>query len=229
MGTWQGPHPPIKRICTEDGQTPLVGPRNEGEVEVSGKVCKALIDSGLQITSITYNYWHSHPALQKQKLQSSKIPIEGAAGQNVPYYGVLQTDLKVLGKELKAVPTFVAPDFDYCSSVPLLVGTNVIRASRTHLQAAYGPQFLHQVKEKHPEWYTALLKVESTEQSEMQDVVGPAVYTGCTIHIPGEADVWTAETSSGEGVLVATFTQGPNLPRRNPMRTRHPPTIDCRC
>ncbi|KAL0202364.1 hypothetical protein M9458_000382, partial [Cirrhinus mrigala] len=185
MGTQQGPHPPVKRIRTEGGETPLVGPRNEGEVEVNGKACKALIDSGSQVTSITHNYWQSHPALQKKKLQSSKIPIEGAAGQTVPYHGVLHIDLKVLGKEFKAVPTFVVPDSDYRSSVPLLVGTNVIRASLTHLQAVYGTQFLHQVKEKHPEWYTALQKVESAEQSEMHDVVGPAVYTGCTIHIPG--------------------------------------------
>ncbi|KAI2648630.1 Transposon Ty3-I Gag-Pol polyprotein [Labeo rohita] len=185
MGTQQGPHPSVKRISTEGGETPLVGPRNEGEVEVNGKACKALIDSGSQITSITYNYWQSHPALQKKKLQSSKIPIEGAAGQTVPYHGVLHIDLKVLGKEFKAIPTFVVPDSDYHSSVPLLVGTNVIRASRTHLQAAYGTQFLHQVKEKHPEWYTALQKVESAEQSKMHDVVGPDVYTGRTIHIPG--------------------------------------------
>lgn len=43
-----------------------------------------------------------------------------------------------------------------------------------------------------------------------------------------EADMWTEETSSGEGVLVtgsdATHTQGPNPPRRNPRRNRHPPT-----
>ncbi len=130
MGTQQGPHPPMKRIHTDKGETPLVGPRNEGEVEVNGKAC---IDSGSQITSIMHNYWQSHPALLKQKLQSSTIPIEGAAGQIVPYHGVLHIDLKVLGKEFKAVPTFVVPDSDYRSSVPLLVGTNVIRASRTHL------------------------------------------------------------------------------------------------
>ncbi|XP_057200295.1 retrovirus-related Pol polyprotein from transposon 297 [Triplophysa rosa] len=185
MGTQQGPHPPVKRIHTDRGETPLVGPRNEGEVEVNGKACKALIDSGSQITSITHNYWQSHPALLKQKLRSSTIPIEGAAGQSIPYRGVLHIDLKVLGKEFKAVPTFVVPDSDYRSSVPLLVGTNVIRASRIHLQAAYGSQFLHQVKEKHPEWYMALLKVGSAKQSEIHDVVGPAVYTGRTIHLPG--------------------------------------------
>lgn len=34
-------------------------------------------------------------------------------------------------------------------------------------------------------WYTALLEVRGNEQSEMREVVGPAVYTGCIIHIPG--------------------------------------------
>lgn len=115
-----------------------MGPRNEGDVEVNGKACKALIDSGSQITSITHNYWQSHPSLLKQKLHSSKMPIAGAAGQTVHYHGVLYIDLKVLGKEFEAVPTSVVPDSDYRSSVPLLVDTNVIRASRTHLEAAYG-------------------------------------------------------------------------------------------
>lgn len=56
-GTQQGPQTPSKRNHTEEVERPLVGPRNKVEVEVNGKACKALIDSGSQITSITHNYW----------------------------------------------------------------------------------------------------------------------------------------------------------------------------
>ena len=108
--------------------------------------CRALIVSGSQITSITHKYWCNHPIPQKQKLQPSKIPIEGAAGQSVSYHGVLCMNLNAFGKEFKKVPAFVVTDFEYCSPVPLLVGTNVLCASRSHLQATYDQQFLHQVR-----------------------------------------------------------------------------------
>ena len=123
--------------ASEEEDPPLVGPRNEGEVEVNGMKCRALIDSGSQITSITHRYWRNHPTLKHQKLQPSKILIEGAGGQRVPHSGVLHIQLRALGKEFKDVPAFVVPDSEYRSSVPLLVGTNVIRASKRRLASSF--------------------------------------------------------------------------------------------
>lgn len=185
MGMQQDPQRQ-EQIHNDGGETtPLVGPRNEGEVEVNGITCKALVDSGSQITSITHGYWRNHPVLQELKLKPAKVSIEGAGGQPVHYHGVLDIKLKVFGKEFTSVPAFVVPDSDYRSAVPLLLGTNVIRASKSHLQATYGQQFLHRVKDSHPEWYTALLEVGEAGQGNLNDKVGPAVYTGRKIRIPG--------------------------------------------
>lgn len=63
------------------------------------------------------------------------------------------------------------------------MGTNVLRAARRHLKATYGQQFLHQIKESHPEWYAALLEI-GTEDVAMDGMVGPPVYTGHKVHIP---------------------------------------------
>lgn len=95
MGRQQDPQTQANEPSDGGEGTPLVGPRNEGEVEVNGLKCRALIDSGSQITSITCKYWRDHPFLQKRKLQPSKIPIEGAAGQSVTYHGVLHINLTV--------------------------------------------------------------------------------------------------------------------------------------
>lgn len=183
MGKHQAPHLDDTDNANRKEGTPLVDPRNEGEVEINDMKCRALIDSGAQITSITHSFWYSHPELQKQKLQTSNITIEGAAAQNVPYY-VSHIRLKVFDEDCMIVPTFVVPDSEYRSSVPLLIGTNLIRATKSHLQAAYGTEFLHLIKESHPEWYTAVVEVETTENHNKQGIVGPAVYTGRTVRIP---------------------------------------------
>ncbi len=49
--------------------TQLVGPCNEGLVEVNGEMCKALIDS--QVTTITDEFWRRHPVLCTPELQPS--------------------------------------------------------------------------------------------------------------------------------------------------------------
>lgn len=52
----------------------------------------------------------------------------------------------------------------------LLVSRNVLRASRSHLEALYGQQF--QVKVSHPEWYASLIKIEGTKQCDKDETVG---------------------------------------------------------
>ncbi len=168
----------------EEKGTPLVGPRNEGDVEINGERCRALIDSGSQITSITYEFWRKHPELSQQKLQPSNIPVEGAGGQEVPHHGVLLVRLKALGKEYASVPAFVVPETEYRSMVPLLVGTNVIRASRQHLQDTYGLQFLQSIKETHPEWHSALIEMDQMGPSGPEGRVSPVLYCGEKVLVP---------------------------------------------
>lgn len=186
MGLQLGPQRE-EQECEEDGKvddTPIVGPRNEGKIEVNGEMCKALIDSGSQVTSITDEFWRKHSGLCQQELRPSSVSVEGAGGQNVPHQGVLHINLKVLGKEYVNVPAFVVPETDYRSMVPLLVGTNVIRASRQHLQDTYGRQFLQKIKHSSPEWYAALLEVGRTGPGGPEGRVSPVQYTGQKVRIP---------------------------------------------
>ncbi len=171
--------------------TPLVGPCNEGLVEVNGEMCKALIDSGSQVTTITDEFWRRHPVLCTQELQSSDIPIEGAAGQPVSYFGVLRINLEVVGRVYSNVPAFVVPVTEYRCSVPLLIGTNVIRVFRNDLQASYGRKYLARVKMTNPEWHSSFLAVSKSELGGAEGKVGQVQYAGHRIRIPAgkEQDV----------------------------------------
>lgn len=176
---------------SKPADTPLVGPCNEGVVEVDGEMCKALIDSGSQVTTITDEFWRRHPLLCTQELQPSDIPIEGAAGQSVSYVGVLCINLTCLGRVYTNVPAFVVPVTEYRSCVPLLIETNVIRVSRKDLQASYGRKYLAKVKLTNPEWHSALVALSKCEPGGAEGKVGRIQYAVHRIRIPAcsEQDV----------------------------------------
>ena len=87
-------------------------------------------------------FWKTHPQLGLQSLKPADVQIEGAAGQHVPHYGVLDINLHFLNTTFNNVPAFVVPDTEYRTIVPLLICTNVICASQEHLQASCGKRFL---------------------------------------------------------------------------------------
>ncbi|KAL7833118.1 hypothetical protein SRHO_G00301360 [Serrasalmus rhombeus] len=79
-------------------------------------------------------------------------------------------------RSYQGVPVFVIPVCSYRASVPLLIGTNVIRASQEHLKSEFGVQYLSVVQQSHPEWYSALVKMEGAEDGTGK--VGPVKYVG---------------------------------------------------
>ncbi len=98
------PHPQDER---------LVGPMTTTDVAVAGRSCKALLDTGSQVTTITDEFVSTHPQLQFQTLQKTDINIQGAGDQSVPHHGYILLTVQVLGEEVKDVPTLVVPVTDF--------------------------------------------------------------------------------------------------------------------
>ncbi|KAL7882920.1 hypothetical protein SRHO_G00005780 [Serrasalmus rhombeus] len=142
---------------------------------------RALIDSGSQVTTITDEFWRRDPELNSQTLHPTDIPIEGAGGQQVPHLGILHINLSFMEKSYQGVPVFVVPVCSYRASVPLLIGTNVIRASQEHLKSEFGVQYLSVVQQSHPEWYSALVKMEGAEDGTGK--MGPVKYVGQRVKV----------------------------------------------
>lgn len=169
---------PQMECSGETNSSSLVGPMNEDFVVVNSVPCRALIDSGSQITSITEEFWHQHPTLGNLRPEEVDIRIEGAGGHEVPHQGVLRLNLSFLDQTYAAVPVFVVPATQYRKSVPLLLGTNVIRASKQDLEKRLGREFPSCLKDEHPAWHAAYQQVRVKSPGREPQTVPQVRYAG---------------------------------------------------
>ena len=66
----------------------ILGRANETEIEIDGKISKALIDSGAMILMMSKGYCDEH-GYEIQPLDRL-VPIEGSGGTDVPYLGYVE-------------------------------------------------------------------------------------------------------------------------------------------
>ena len=72
-----------------------MGRVNESEIEIDGKISKALIDSGAMILMMSKGYcdeqWYEIQPLDQL------VPIEGSGGADVLYLGYVEVRMHILG------------------------------------------------------------------------------------------------------------------------------------
>ena len=73
----------------------ILGTANEIEIEIDGKIIKALIDSGAMILMMSKGYC-DEKRYQIQPLDQL-VPIEGSGGADVPYLGYVEVQMQILG------------------------------------------------------------------------------------------------------------------------------------
>ena len=72
-----------------------MGRANETEIEIHGKIGKALIDSGAVISMMSKGYCDEH-GYETQCLDQL-VPIEGSGGADVPYLDYIEVRMQILG------------------------------------------------------------------------------------------------------------------------------------
>ena len=110
----------------------LVGCDNVANAYVDGKLVKALIDTGSMVTTISKDFYDrqlsdAHPLLSLQTI----LDIEGAGGNQIPYCGFVEASVAVTDRpdaRQICVPILVVPTTRYGNQVPMIVGTNVLKA-----------------------------------------------------------------------------------------------------
>ena len=104
-----------------------MGRANESEIEIYGKISKALIDSGAMILMISRGYCDEH-RYEIQPLDRL-VPIEGSEGADIPYLGYVEVRMQILrisSFEQNVLMLVSQTTTPYHKRVPLQVGSQII-------------------------------------------------------------------------------------------------------
>ena len=116
-----------------------MGTANEALVTLEGVPCMALLDTGSQVTTLAESFYQQHfkdaPLIDCTQL----LKIEGAGGHAIPYLGYFSASVKVDGAPAMDVPVLVVMTTAYNSTVPCLIGTNILRRLNPEPDATLQP------------------------------------------------------------------------------------------
>jgi len=116
-------------------------------VRLEGIETNALIDTGSTVSTISHGFYKKHFDYCDITPLSSILSIECADGQMLPYEGYIELNLEIdglprSGNKLGDCVLLVVPDSNYNSTVPLLIGTNILVPLMEIIREDSGENFL---------------------------------------------------------------------------------------
>lgn len=106
----------------------LCGPINIAEMKINNITCKALVDTGSSVSTISESLYTSldvplHPL-------NNILKVEAATGHILPYKGYVECNLSVneLGISDRTGLFLVVPETNFGKGVPIIMGTNLLKS-----------------------------------------------------------------------------------------------------
>ena len=108
----------------------LVGDRNVTSIVFGGRSCRALLDTGSQVTTVTEDFVQSSLPDVPIRPVEDFLMIHGAGRQTLPYLGYIEVDIcpdPDSSTEVFPVLALVLSGDPYCPTVPVIVGMNFMQ------------------------------------------------------------------------------------------------------
>ena len=139
-------------------KTTLVGSSNETDVWLDGHSCRALLDTGSSVSTVSYAFYSKFLEQYSIEPLTDILNVECADGQTLPYMGYITVPLEANGVGLYSSPVdailLVVPTRPYHDLVPVLLGTNVLEVLMNQTKDTCGVKFLQSAMLTTP-WYLA--------------------------------------------------------------------------
>lgn len=123
----------------------LVGRATETDIWLNGQGCKALLDTGATVSTVSEAFYREHlPDVQLHPLED--LNIECAAGQRLPFLGYVEVKVEMERASEIGVQYglfLVVPGVtQYSRHVPVILGTNILQYFQRACQDKYGERYL---------------------------------------------------------------------------------------
>ena len=132
-----------------------MGEANESKVIVEGQETQALLDSGSQLSAISWR-WVKKLKLEPKQLQSI-LQIEGSGGLEVPYLGYVEVCLRI--PEVRAFDQdellWIVPDSAHTQTTPITLGT-------LHIDMAIKLATKEELRNLNKQWQRSLVATKLT-------------------------------------------------------------------
>jgi len=191
----------------------LVGHSNDGIIDINGVQLRALLDTGATVSTISLGKYQSSlmSFTSLIPLQEFELDIEGAGGHKLPYLGYIEVELAVPTLNIEPISCLilVTPDTNYSQTVPVILGTNILKRVMGNIEGKYGSRF-QQTTQMPDVWYFTFrcMKIHSRETAKQNgrlaiircaDRKKIMIPVNTTVSIDARCDKITS-TSTGVGI-----------------------------
>ena len=139
----------------------MVGSSNECDIMIEGIECKALLDTGSCVSTLSQSFYDSHFKHIPLHPVEDILKLECADGSSMPYSGYVTLEITSAGipsDNIQECIFLVVPETDYNKTVPVLIGTNILDELLLHCKSKIGENFLQNAA-LHTSWYLAFRSI----------------------------------------------------------------------
>jgi hypothetical protein len=148
-----------QQSTVEDTSPIFCGSKTEAAVKMSNITTAALLDTGSQISLIKESFYRQHLNNQEIKPVNQDMWVRCADGGKLTYLGYITAPVDLLGASISKpllCHMLVIPDSGYNISVPILLGTNVLKPAMESVRRQYGHRFLKDIN-IHTSWHLSYI------------------------------------------------------------------------
>lgn len=118
----------------------LVGEACEVDLVIENKMTRALLDTGSTVSTLALSFYKENFPHTEIRSFNGILELQSVDGNSLPYEGYIEVEIKVPGLQNdKLYPCLflIVQDTNYHQSVPLLLGTNILKTARRYKSSSW--------------------------------------------------------------------------------------------